>query len=235
MVLDIQNLKFKYSPASPLVLDIAKLQVNKAEKVFLYGPSGSGKTTLLEILAGILKPQEGTLQILNHAVHNLSGPQRDRFRADHIGYIFQSFNLIPYLTVLENITLPLYMSPAKRSRVPQKEEQVECLKLCRDLGIEDLLYKKVTELSVGQQQRVAAARAILGQPELILADEPTSSLDYDHREKFVKLLFEVTNKHQITVIFVSHDRSLQHLFDRAIFLPDVNKASRAESSLGMNS
>lgn len=225
MMLEIHQIKFKYPGATKATLDIQEFSMKKGEKVFLFGPSGSGKTTLLETLSGVLSPQEGQVKINGVDLTKLNSAQRDRFRGEHIGYIFQSFNLIPYLSVVENILLPLELNPKRKTRLQGKNIQSEAENLCKDLGILDLLNKSVSELSVGQQQRVAAARAIIGGPELILADEPTSALDYDHREKFIKLLFEVCGKFNITVLFVSHDRTLQGLFDRAVSLKEINKAA----------
>lgn len=213
-----------------LVLDIKDFQMQNHEKVFLYGPSGCGKTTLLEILAGVLVPQQGQVIICDNDLMKMSSMQRDAFRANHIGYIFQSFNLIPYLNVEENITLPVYLSQQRQKKLGAefshdllKEKVVE---LCTQLGIQDFIHKSVSELSVGQQQRVAAARALLGHPELILADEPTSALDFDHRERFIQLLFDVCQKAKTSVLFVSHDRTLQSLFDRSVSLLDINKVAK---------
>lgn len=226
MVIEIKNLKYKYPNSKFDVLDIPEFKLNKGEKVFLYGPSGCGKTTFLETLAGVITPDIGEIKIAGFDQMQLSSSQKDTFRANHIGYIFQSFNLIPYLSVQENISLPLYLSPIKRSKVSINQESEKIFEITKQLGLHDLLNKKVTELSVGQQQRVAAARAILGDPELILADEPTSSLDYDHREKFISLLFQLCEQHKISVLFVSHDRTLEKLFDRSVRLTEINKAKQ---------
>ncbi len=222
-VLDLKKIKFRYGETLPIVLDIEVFSLMKGERAFLYGPSGCGKTTFVEILAGVLVPNEGHFSFLGKDIVSMSSSGRDQVRAAHIGYIFQSFNLIPYLSVEENIVLPLYLSPERREKVSHSSEKEEIQRLCRDLGISELIHRAVTELSVGQQQRVAVARALLGRPELILADEPTSALDQDHREKFIRLLFDVCQKDGTTVLFVSHDRSLQGLFDRAISLPDLNR------------
>ncbi len=222
VALQLQNIKFAYNETN--ILDISQLQVLKGEVVFMFGPSGSGKTTLLELVAGILKPQSGDLIVNEKNLSQLSLAQLDRFRAENIGYIFQSFNLIPYLTVLENIKLPFLF---------QKDEvdESELLSLIDQLGLKNFVNRPVSQLSVGQQQRVAVARALIKKPKIILADEPTSALDYDHRESFLKLLFKLCRDHQITVLFVSHDRSIEKLFDRSIHLPDVNQVKNSLSEL----
>lgn len=223
-LVEIKNLKFKYPSSTHLTIDIPDLQISKGTKVFLHGPSGTGKSTLLELLAGVLSPSEGQIKILNENLSELTSAAKDQFRSNHIGYIFQSFNLIPYLSVQENISLPLYFSTEKRKKVNLEHENAVIMDLTTMLGVDHLLKKKITELSVGQQQRVAAARALVGSPELILADEPTSALDYDHREKFIKLLFSVAEKNNSTVIFVSHDKTLEKIFDKTISLAEINKA-----------
>ncbi len=222
--IEMNNVQFSYPQTDHSVLDISNLTIGQNEKIFLFGPSGSGKTTLLEMIAGVLVPDSGHIQICGAEIQNMSSAQRDRFRAEKIGYIFQNFNLIPYLTVIENITLPLYLSPGRRKNVSVQNELNEVVFICKELGIEMLLSKKVTELSIGQQQRVAAARALLGKPELILADEPTSALDFEHREKFIQLLFKLSDQSGSSILFVSHDRSLEKLFDRSISLAQINQA-----------
>ncbi len=224
----IENLKFSYGTSNQLILDIPEFNMKKGEKIFLYGPSGCGKTTFLEVLAGINTPSDGVVKIGDYSITAMNFSERDRFRADQIGYIFQSFNLIPYLSVQENITLPLYFSSEKRQRISISSENEIAQEICQFLGINRFLKTQVTDLSVGQQQRVAAARAIIGRPSLILADEPTSALDFNHREKFIKLLFELCNQHQSSVLFVSHDRTLEKLFDRSLNLQEINRASKAD-------
>lgn len=228
-LIQVQNLHYRYPTAEHDTLYIPEFNLNKGERVFLYGPSGSGKTTLLEILAGILKVHRGEVKIAHQNLATLSEKARDQFRAKHIGYIFQSFNLIPYLTVRENIELPIHMNPEKAAKVSKADLEQTIHHLCQRLGIETLLSKNVTELSVGQQQRVAVARALCGKPEVILADEPTSSLDTDHRERFLQLMFELCDQYGTTVLFVSHDRTIQHLFSRAVSLDAINKAGTAGS------
>lgn len=224
-LIEIQDLEFTYEGQSTPTLKIPHFSVATGEELFLYGPSGSGKTTFLECLAGVLKPSHGSLRILGREMTQLSAAERDAFRAEHMGYVFQSFNLIPYLSVRENIELPLHLSAARRKRLGSVDTEMVIRALCGNLGIGDLLERPVVELSVGQQQRVAVARALLGKPDLLLADEPTSALDTDHREKFLKLLFELAELYGTTVVFVSHDRSIEHLFSRTLSLQSMNRIS----------
>jgi putative ABC transport system ATP-binding protein len=224
-LIKVQDLKFKYPGTSDPVLDLSGFSIEKGEKIFIFGPSGSGKSTLLEILAGVLPADRGSVEILGKDLVKMTAAERDEFRASHLGYVFQSFNLIPYLSVEENIELPLFLSPARSSKVKDPKKDIQFL--AERLGLTSFLQRKVTDLSVGQQQRVAVARALLGKPEVILADEPTSALDYDHREKFVSLLFELAAQQGTTVIFVSHDRGLEKLFSRSLSFQELNR--RGES------
>jgi putative ABC transport system ATP-binding protein len=219
---DIENLSFSYRPPKT-VLKIAELTIAKGERIFLHGSSGSGKTTLLGILAGVLKANQGNVKVLGQDLTQMSGPARDALRGAHIGYIFQMFNLIPYLSVLENITLPCRISRERQHRLNGRSREDEAKNLAGRLGISQIVTDNVVDLSVGQQQRVAAARALLGAPELIIADEPTSSLDEDHREGFLQLLFDQCRDLGSTLIFVSHDRRMMPLFDRAISLTEINR------------
>ncbi|MGE3539235.1 MAG: ABC transporter ATP-binding protein [Candidatus Tectimicrobiota bacterium] len=218
----LHDTRFAYRPDHP-ILHIEHLAVARGETVMLFGASGSGKTTLLGLVAGILRASSGRVQILGQELTRLSGAARDAFRGAHIGYIFQMFNLIPYLDVLENMVLPCQVH--RRQRLHGQALQAEAQALAQRLGIETLLRRQVTELSVGQQQRVAVARALLGAPELIIADEPTSALDADSREHFLTLLFENCRATGATLLFVSHDRALLSLFDRGLALADLNRAT----------
>ncbi|MBC7466091.1 MAG: ABC transporter ATP-binding protein [Bdellovibrio sp.] len=220
--LEFKNLKFSYGTTP--VLDLKDFEVKSGEIVFLFGPSGSGKSTLLELIAGVLQVQSGDLKVLGESFAQKKSSGLDQFRADHIGYIFQSFNLIPYLSVTENLLLPLMFSN-------QELDQARFDKLVNELGLRPFLNRAVTDLSVGQQQRVAAARALLKKPKVILADEPTSALDYDHREKFLELLFHFCREDQTTVLFVSHDRTIEKLFDRSISLQALNSVHMKTEAL----
>ena len=207
------GVRFAWAGNGEVDLAIDELRVSLGERLFVAGPSGSGKSTLLGLLAGVTVPQQGSVTILDTELSTLRSAERDRFRADHVGYIFQMFNLIPYLTVVENVTLPLRFSARRSGRVANPEREAE--RLLTQLGMGDFMRRTVTRLSVGQQQRVAAARALIGSPEIILADEPTSSLDEGHSENFVRLLFDECEQAGSTLIFVSHDSRLAPLFDRA--------------------
>ncbi len=224
LAVDVRHLRFRYG-RGPWVLDIPELTLERGTRAFLFGPSGSGKTTLLGVLAGVLRHEEGEVKVLGRDLASLSGAQRDAFRAEHIGYVFQMFNLIPYLSVLDNITLPARMNAARRARLDGAGVKEAAAHLADQLHIGDLLKKPVTELSVGQQQRVAACRALIGGPELIVADEPTSSLDFDRREAFLELLFQECERAGATLVFVSHDRTLEDMFSRRISLPDINRGA----------
>lgn len=220
--IEIKNLKFSYHQAP--ILDIPSLEVKDAEIVFLFGPSGSGKSTLLELLAGVLKSQSGELNVCGQNLAEMSLAELDHFRAQNIGYIFQSFNLIPYLSVLENIELPFLFQK-------NDVDQAELNSLIKNLGLEAYIHRPVAQLSVGQQQRVAVARALIKKPKIILADEPTSALDYNHRENFLKILFELCRVHKTTVLFVSHDLTIEKLFDRSISLAKFNKIKFENSEI----
>jgi putative ABC transport system ATP-binding protein len=229
LALDVEGLTFSYRRGAP-VLDIPSFRMERGRRVFLHGPSGSGKTTLLGVLAGILDAGSGRVTVLGRDFAQLKGQERDHFRGANLGYIFQMFNLIPYLNVRRNILLPCWLSPERRARLGSTPLDQAAAELARRLDIEGLLDKPVVELSVGQQQRVAAARALIGAPALIIADEPTSALDTDHREAFLRLLFDEAGRAGASILFVSHDHSLTRLFEQVISLNEINKAARVAAS-----
>lgn len=229
-IIKAHHVKFRWPKAAEPCLHIAELRVNAGERVFLHGPSGSGKSTLLGLLGGVLVPQSGTLRILDEDLLAKRGREKDRFRVDHVGFIFQQFNLIPYLSVLDNILLPCRFSKTRRARAGMNGKSLrdEAQRLLHALDLDKSLQSRsVTELSVGQQQRVAAARALIGRPELLIADEPTSALDADRQENFLELLLHECETAQSTVLFVSHDRRLSRHFTRDISLQDINLATAA--------
>lgn len=228
MVIEIADLQFRWNPTAADVLDIDSIQIEAGQQVFIAGPSGSGKSTLLSLLAGVNTALLGSVKVLGQPLEKMGSIERDHFRANHIGYIFQMFNLIPYLSVVENVLLPLHFSKKRRENALASSGslEVEAKRLLAhlDMAEEDILKRSVTNLSVGQQQRVAAARALIGSPEIIIADEPTSSLDANRREAFVNLLFTECAQSHSTLVFVSHDMTLQHMFNQSIDLPAINKA-----------
>ena len=223
----ISGLRFGFGTGDD-VLAIRELRVRTAQRVFVFGPSGCGKSTLLAMIGGVLVPREGAVAILGESLSAMNSAARDRIRADHVGFIFQQFNLVPYLSVVENVSLPCRYSRRRLKRAVDADGSLEksAARLLSALGIgEELRSRKSTDLSVGQQQRVAAARALIGRPELVLADEPTSSLDADRRREFINLLVSECGRADSTVIFVSHDASLATHFDVAIDLQQANAAA----------
>ncbi len=227
--IEARDLRFAYA-GGPEVLHIPEFRLERGQHAFLYGPSGSGKTTLLGLIAGVLEVQQGSLHVLGADMAKLSPARRDAFRSANLGYIFQLFNLITYLSVEENIMLPCQVSAERRSRLSGTEMRAEARRLAVHLGLEPYLRRNVLQLSVGQQQRVAAARAMIGAPALMIADEPTSALDYDHRGRFLDLLFERCNASGTTLLFVSHDQTLMSRFDRQVALREINLAAPREEA-----
>ena len=227
--ISIEGLQFAYG-TGPRVLDIPALAIARGSRVFLHGPSGCGKTTLLGILAGVLQATSGAVRVLDRDLATMSGSQRDAFRAEHIGYVFQQFNLIPYLSAYDNIALPCRLDARRRARLGRTSLDDAIRDLAAQLDISALLDQTSTELSVGQQQRVAAARALIAAPELVICDEPTSSLDTDRRDAFLALLASSIARANATLLFVSHDASLGARFDQQLSLPTLNRSSRADAA-----
>lgn len=216
-VLAASGLRFGWRTEEPL-LDIPALAIAAGERVLIRGASGSGKSTLLNLFAGILTPAAGTVSLLGTDLAALSGAARDRFRAEHLGIIFQLFNLLPWLPVLDNVLLPCRFSERRlrRARESDGSEEAAARRLLAELGLPDAASASAAELSIGQQQRVAAARALIGNPEIVIADEPTSALDEDSRAAFLALLQEECERVEATLVMVSHERSLEPMFDRVI-------------------
>lgn len=227
-LIELSDLGFAW-PGQAELLDIPAFRLQRGESLFLKGPSGSGKTTLLGLLGGVQKPGRGSLRLLGQELASLSAAARDRFRVDHTGYIFQQFNLLPFLSVRENVELPCRFSKSRAARASERYGSVDAAaaQLLEHLGLKaELLQRRADALSIGQQQRVAAARALIGQPELVIADEPTSALDQDAREAFLQLLFAECRAAGASLLFVSHDQSLAPLFDRSLSLADLNRAAK---------
>lgn len=222
-VIELHNLHYRWKGQTHDTLAIAELHVAAGEHLFIRGASGSGKTTFLNLLAGILHPASGSLNILGHALQSMNHSARDRFRADHMGVIFQQFNLLPYLSVRENVQLPCHFSTRRKQQAG--DMQATTNRLLEHLGLDSKLWERpVTDLSVGQQQRVAVARALIGSPELLIADEPTSALDTDTRDGFLDLLFKEAAAQGSTIVFVSHDPHIASHFPRVVDLAEVNRS-----------
>ena len=217
------GVRFAWPGGRKFQIAIDDFSLPKGSKTLIVGPSGGGKSTLLSLLCGIVVPQAGQITILGTDIVPLSSAARDRFRAEHIGVIFQMFNLLPYGSVTDNVVLPLSFSRDRRARVLKRSDAAtEAGRILGELGIDSsLLSGSAAALSVGQQQRVAAARALIGGPELIVADEPTSALDLDHQQRFLDLLFRQVQEAHATLLMVSHDRRIGSLFDRVVELEDI--------------
>lgn len=220
-LLQIRDLRFSWPGASADVLQLASLHLAPGRSYFLHGPSGCGKSTLLGLMAGVLLPRQGRVVLQGQDWASLPAGRRDRRRADLVGVIFQQFNLLPYLSCLDNVLLPCRLSPArtKRCNAPVVDEARRLLQTM-DLPAE-LWSRRADALSIGQQQRVAAARALMGRPPLVIADEPTSALDEPLRDAFMALLMAECRQGGSTLVFVSHDPRLAEHFDERLSLRDL--------------
>lgn len=222
----LSDVRFRWLPADPLVIDIPEFTVADGERVFLEGPSGSGKSTLLNLLGGVTTPEHGRITIDGTDLTALGQSARDAFRADRIGFVFQMFNLIPYLSLVDNVILPCRFS-ARRAREARNKSgslDAEARRLLGNMEIDltALADRPVAALSTGQQQRVAVARSLIGAPRLIIADEPTSALDQAVRNSFMTLLFREIADAGATLLFVSHDTGLAADFDRRAAMSGIN-------------
>ena len=223
-VIGLRGVRFAWPGRRAFSLAVERFSLVRGQRLLLTGPSGSGKSTFLSLLAGIAVPMAGKVTVLGTDLRTLSGAGRDRFRAEHIGIIFQMFNLIPYLSVLDNSLLPLSFAPARRHRAKEQagSETGEARRLLARLGLDQAtIHQPAASLSVGQQQRVAAARALIGRPEILIADEPTSSLDRDRQQAFLELLAQEVDLAGATLLMVSHDESLAPRFDQVLRLDRI--------------
>jgi putative ABC transport system ATP-binding protein len=223
------NVRYTWPGPSPFALSVASFSLARGEKLLLLGPSGSGKSTFLSLLAGIVAPDRGRVDVLGTDMAELSGAARDRFRVEHFGIIFQMFNLLPYASLVDNVLLPLRFSRTRRDRTLSEGSLDDvAVRLLQALGLDRTVIDTVraASLSVGQQQRVAAARALIGAPQIIVADEPTSALDRNTEGAFLKLLFAQSTTAGASVIMVSHDEGLATYFDRIVRLDDIAVATR---------
>lgn len=227
MAIELDQLIFRWPGQTTACLDISHLVVARGEHVFLHGPSGSGKSTLLAVLGGVAVPASGRAVVLGQDLTRIGARARDRLRATHIGFLFQQFNLLPWLSAMENVLLPCTFSAERKARATARHGQrEEAARLLTQLDLAPALWQKpATELSVGQQQRVAAARALIGGPEILIADEPTSALDAARQQIFVDLLLRECGAAKASLIFVSHDERLAAHFKRHIALNEINRAA----------
>ncbi|MFT3856493.1 MAG: ABC transporter ATP-binding protein [Aquabacterium sp.] len=227
-VLHLQHLHFAWRRGQADLLDVPDFQVARGESVLLLGHSGCGKSTLLSLMAGVLTATSGRIALLGQDWSALRASRRDALRADHVGYIFQQFNLLPYLSALDNVMLPCRFSRLRRERAG-RDPRASAMDLLRQVGLPEAVWRQpASQLSVGQQQRVAAARALIGHPELLIADEPTSALDEDLRDSFMRMLRDSQARQHSALVFVSHDTRLGPHFDRVVRLPELNRAAHAQ-------
>ncbi|MCH7643612.1 MAG: ABC transporter ATP-binding protein [Myxococcales bacterium] len=211
-MIEIRDLDFRYGEGD-FALRVPELVVERGERVALIGPSGSGKTTLLHLIAGIALPRAGRIATDGVALPDLDDAARREFRIRRIGLVFQEFELLEYLSVLDNILLPCRISPALPLNAAARERAVA---LAHGVGIGEKLDRMAERLSQGEKQRVAVCRALLVAPGLILADEPTGNLDPDNKERVLDILIERAQQSGATLITVTHDRDLLERFERVI-------------------
>ena len=208
------------------VLNISHLAVAAGSSVGLFGPSGSGKTTLLNVITGILTPSAGKVVVDGVDLASLFAGARDRFRAERIGYVFQAFNLIPPLTALENVLLPIGFA----ARIPKRQQRSRAQELLERVNLGHRLHHKPAELSHGEQQRVGIARALANHPQLIVADEPTASLEPGLTQEIARLLVSVCQEEHATLLVASHDHSLLQHLARVEDMQVLNAAASGEAA-----
>tara|TARA_B100001142_G_C14238477_1_gene618350 strand:- start:388 stop:1074 length:687 start_codon:yes stop_codon:yes gene_type:complete len=218
-LISIKNLKYKIGQNINFSLNIKNFKLNKSDSILIYGESGLGKSTFLNLLSGTISPQNGTIDILGTNISNTSSSIKDKIRGDHFGIVFQTFNLLPYISVKNNILLGKAYSSIKQSK--SNNDEIKELMDKLSLNYEDLINRKAYELSIGQQQRVAVARALIGKPEIILADEPTSALDKSNQKEFINLLFKSIDENEQGLIMVSHEHKLSNKFKKVKNITEI--------------
>lgn len=216
-MVELRDLLFRYG-GTGFGLHIPALTIGAGEAVAVIGPSGSGKTTLLNLIAGILVPARGEVLVDGESVGAMSDSQRRHFRLRAIGQVFQTFELLEYLNVLDNILLPARIGSALTLDTALRERAAE---LARDMSIGDKLGRPISRLSQGEKQRVAVCRALLAGPRLILADEPTGNLDPVAKQQVLQVLLRAAEANRASLVMVTHDISLLRYFDRHIDLGDM--------------
>ncbi len=220
----LDNVRYQYggAKAKSTKFYIPRWDVEENDTVFLHGESGSGKSTLLAMLSGMLVPDQGDVTVLGQSLPSMSNRKRDAFRAQNIGVVFQTFNLIPYLSILNNIELAAYLAGKDKRDIRKRAEQ---LMVSLNMSAE-LFERPVSQLSIGQQQRVAIVRALINAPRLLLVDEPTSALDASARDAFMDLLMAVVAENNTAMVFVSHDQALAKHFAKSVDIASVIQNER---------
>ncbi len=211
-MINIENLKYSY-PNSDFNLAVGTLSIEKGSRTAVIGPSGFGKTTLLNLIAGILQPQKGDVKVNGTNVSQLSDSERRNFRIREVGFVFQDFKLLEYLSVLDNILLPFRIN---RSLEISKDVKSVAIDTAASLNIEDKLHKHPSRLSHGERQRVAICRALVNKPAIILADEPTGNLDPDNKAHIMQILFDYVDNYDSTLVTVTHDHELLKGFQQIV-------------------
>jgi putative ABC transport system ATP-binding protein len=215
-MISIESLRFRY-PTGEFHLHVPDFQVASGEKIAVIGPSGSGKTTMLNLIAGILLPEAGSVTVNGIGVNALSDARRRDFRIANVGFVFQDFELLDYLSVLDNILHPYRITGALRLT---GEVRSRAIALAEGLGLGDKLNRNITQLSQGEKQRAAICRALLASPKVILADEATGNLDPRNKGHILDALFESVDAHRASLVAVTHDHDLLPRFDRVIDFQD---------------
>ena len=224
-VLEIKDLKKEFkSPdkSTNSVIDVNEFVMQAGEQIALIGGSGTGKTTFLNLIAGILKESSGSIKVGGQLMSGNSEFKRDSLRSKHIGYIFQTFNLLSTFTALENVLVPMMFKLSSNKAFAKQ--------LLDDVGLTDRISYKPPQLSIGQQQRVAIARALANKPKLVLADEPTGNLDPENAQKALKVIRDLCEKNNAALLLVSHDMEIVNKFEKIVDLKDINKASKKNNS-----
>jgi putative ABC transport system ATP-binding protein len=230
-MIDIRELEFSYrrqgSDTAPFAMRIDEFVVGQGTSTALVGPSGSGKTTLLGLIAGTLQANAGSINVCDQMISDLAEGDIGRFRIRHVGQVFQAFELLSYLTVIENVMLPWYVDGNGR----KSEIRERAASLLQGVGLSSKIDSRPGELSQGEQQRVAVCRAMLNNPTLLLADEPTGNLDQENKQNVVNLLVEQAASNNSTLLMVTHDESLLVSFDSVLDMRSIASPTTATNQL----
>ena len=221
-MVSIKNVEMIYDDNGTKIeaLKLKKLEIKNGEKVAFIGSSGCGKTTLFNMISGMITPTKGSVVVEDVDLTTLREVERDLFRANHIGYIFQDFNLFPEFTVLQNVVLPMSFS----KRYSKSDMEKEAIGMLERVGLKDKVNQKVKTLSGGEKQRVAIARSIVNKPNIILADEPTGNLDYKNGQKIMDLIIQIAKEEKATLLVITHNNAQLEMFDRSVNIEELNEA-----------